>query len=52
MEGAPDVSGRYYGRVLIEGSWWAIVIWDGEDLPELYKAGEVEVTQEQFIKLM
>lgn len=30
--------GDYFGNVLIDGRNWALVLWDGEEDPDLYKS--------------
>lgn len=34
--------GTYYGKIFI-GQWWGIVVWDGEEDPDFFKAGSLEV---------
>ena len=33
-----DSFGHYYGSVIVNGRSWAIVVWDGEEDPDLCKA--------------
>lgn len=43
--------GEYFGNFVANGQRWAIVLWDGEDDPDLYKADMLLVIEERWIPL-
>lgn len=49
-EGA-DKEGQYFGRIAVNGTFWAIVLWNGDDDPELFKSAGLEVAQTKFVDL-
>jgi hypothetical protein len=38
--------GWYYGAVAVNGRYWALVQWDTDDDPDLYKVEGLEVMKE------
>jgi len=35
--------GQYFGRIVVGDMEWAIVLWDGEEDPDVYKAAALEI---------
>lgn len=40
---AENKEGEYFGNFLIKDRKWALVLWDGDEDPDLYKADLLEV---------
>lgn len=43
-----DCKGEYFGFVYIKDTKWAIVLWDGDYDPDLYKANLIEIEVKQW----
>lgn len=43
--------GVIYGTVTVDGQKWAVVMWYGEDDPELFKAESLEVAGQVWAPL-
>lgn len=41
--------GDYYGKHLIADRWWAVVIWDLEDDPDIVKLESLELMSKQWL---
>lgn len=41
--------GRFFGTVYIDGRAWAIVKWDGDDDPDMFKAESIEIPADKWI---
>jgi len=51
-KGAWDRDGKkgwYFGWVRVGERCWAVVLWDGEDDPDLVKAESIEIASETWI---
>ena len=46
-----DKKGVIYGAVVVDGRKWAVVMWYGEDEPELFKAEGLEVAGQVWAPL-
>jgi hypothetical protein len=44
-------TGTFYIVVSIEGMNWAVVVWDGEEDPDLCKAAGIEIEETKFVSL-
>lgn len=38
--------GIYFGKVVVNSRYWAVVLFDGEDDPDLYKLESIEVAEQ------
>ncbi len=43
--------GQYFGRVAVGSMFWAIVLWDGDEDPDMCKSDCLEIAQEKFVSL-
>lgn len=43
--------GVYYGYFYCRGQQWAIVLWDGDDDPDLYKASCILIEKKTWVKI-
>lgn len=46
-----DKKGVIYGTVVVDGRKWAVVMWYGDDDPELFKAEGLEVSGQVWASL-
>ena len=43
--------GEYFGNFFVNGRKWALVLWDGEEDPDLCKADVLTVEHKSWIKI-
>jgi hypothetical protein len=43
-----DAEGEYFGNFFVNNRWWALVLWDGEEDPDLFKAELLLVETKQW----
>jgi len=41
--------GQYYGRICVTDQQWAIVLFDGDDDPTLFKIDGLDIVQEKWV---
>lgn len=39
--------GEYFGNIMINGKW-AIVLWDGDDIPTIVRANQIQVEKKDW----
>lgn len=42
--------GSYFGKHWIGGRFWAVVLWEDEEEPELFKADAIEVSTITYVQ--
>jgi len=46
-----SVMGTYYGWIVIDGRKWAIVRWEGDEDPDLYKAELLLISESTMVSI-
>jgi len=46
-----DSEGEYFGNFYVNNKRWALVLWDGDDDPDLYKADLLLIERKSWIEL-
>jgi hypothetical protein len=44
-------TGQYFGKVSVSGQFWAIILWDGSDDPDMHKSAGIEVMEHTWVGL-
>ena len=43
-------TGQYFGNITVNDMCWAIVLWDGEEDPDMNKIAGIEISKPNWIK--
>jgi len=44
-------TGQYLGNIIINDMCWAIILWDGDEDPDMHKASGIEINCPNWIKI-
>ena len=43
-------TGQYFGNIMVNDTCWAIVLWDGDEDPDMYKTSGIEINKPHWVK--
>jgi len=43
-------TGQYFGNIIVNDTCWAIVLWDGDEDPDMYKTSGIEINKPHWVK--
>ena len=43
-------TGQYFGNIMVNDMGWAIVLWDGEEDPDMHKIEGLEINKPHWVK--
>jgi hypothetical protein len=44
-------TGQYFGNIMVNDIGWAIILWDGEEDPDMYKMSGIEINKPHWVKV-